>query len=245
MGFSGGVKTASIGLAGRRTINQNHALLPHPKAKTGHYLDNPMRMEVEEIGQRMGVQFALNAILNDRKEIINVLFGDPTLVMENGIPLVKSLCQVPVKGTYDLVIASAGGYPKDINLYQSQKALTHASLITKDGGTVILLAACSEGIGSKGYEKFMDGVTSFQEVFRKFNDQGFEVGPHKAFLVARDASRLNIQLLSIMDPDLVREFLLSPIVDLKMKLSKAISELPPSGRVAIMPNATITIPVIE
>ncbi len=189
MGFSGGVKTAAIGLAGRETINRNHALLPHPNAKTAHFEDNPMRQEVEEIGKRIDVQFALNAILNNDIEIVKIIAGTPLSVIEKGIVLAKSICQVSVAHPYDLVIASAGGHPKDINLYQSQKALTHAALLTRDGGTIILLAECPDGPGSDGYEKFMDGVTSFDQIFEKFNRDGFEIGPHKAFLVARDASR--------------------------------------------------------
>jgi lactate racemase len=245
MGFSGGVKSAAVGLAGRKTINQNHALLPHPSSKSGHYFDNPMRIEVEEIGKRMTVHYALNAILNNDKEIIKVLAGDPIQVMETGIPLVRSLCQVSVDGVYDLVIASAGGYPKDINLYQSQKALTHASMITRDGGTVILLAACAEKIGSEGYRKFMDGLTSFTEVFNKFNQHGFEVGPHKAFLVARDASRVNIKLLSTIDPSTVNKLLLTPINDFNATLDQAIKNNSDSMRIAILPIATITIPEIQ
>jgi lactate racemase len=245
MGFSGGVKTAAIGLAGRSTINQNHALLPHPLAKTGHYADNPMRQEVEEIGKRIGIHIAVNAVLNNHKEIVRVIAGDPVAVMETGIQLARAICQVSITHPYDLVIASAGGHPKDINLYQSQKALTHAALLAKDNGTVILLAACSEGPGSTGYEKFMEGVTSFSDVFNRFKNQGFEVGPHKAFLVARDASRVHVHLFSSMAPSQVQKLLLTPIVNLDQEITHALNNLSPSARVAIMPIATITIPVME
>jgi nickel-dependent lactate racemase len=245
MGFSGGVKTAAIGLAGRSTINQNHALLPHPQAKTGHYADNPMRQEVEEIGKRIGIHFALNAVLNNNKEIVRVIAGDPVAVMEIGIQLARSICQVSFNHDYDLVIASAGGHPKDINLYQSQKALTHAALLTRDNGTVILLAACPEGAGSSGYETFMEGVTSFTDVFNRFKSKGFEVGPHKAFLVARDASRVHVQLYSSMPPPQVQRLLLTPVVNLQQTILATLNGLSSSSRVALMPIATITIPVMD
>ncbi len=184
-------------------------------------------------------------VLNNNKEIVRAIAGDPVEVMETGVRLARSICQVSVNHSYDLVIASAGGHPKDINLYQSQKALTHAALLTKDKGIVILLAACPEGPGSKGYEKFMEGVTSFSEVFARFKTQGFEVGPHKAFLVARDASRVHVNLLSSMPAWQVQKFLLDPVVNLNQTVQQALTQLPPSARVAIMPIATITIPVIE
>ena len=117
MGFSGGVKSAAIGLAGRETIVKNHSLLTHPLAKTAHYFDNPMRQEVEEIGERAKVHLALNAILNNDKNIVKVIFGEPVAVMKAGIPLVQQLCQVNIKKPYDFVIASAGGYPKGTSTF--------------------------------------------------------------------------------------------------------------------------------
>jgi nickel-dependent lactate racemase len=244
MGFSGGVKTAAIGLGGRSTINHNHAMLSHPLARTGRYEDNPMRQDVEEIGKVIGVHFAVNAILNTDKKIVKVLAGNPVEVMQLGIQQARQLCQVNVSHTYDLVIASPGGYPKDINLYQSQKALTHAAMLARDNGVVILFAACSEGIGSTGYEHFMEGLSTFDQVFRKFSEQGFKVGPHKAFQIARDASRVRVILVSQMDPDLVRRLLLTPFSDLHSALEYAGSLLPVNAETAIMPIAVITIPVL-
>jgi nickel-dependent lactate racemase len=245
MGFSGGAKSAAIGLAGRKTINQNHALLSHPLAKTGHFVDNPMRQEVEEIGQRMDIQFALNAILNNNKEIVRVLAGQPLAVIEAGVPIARSICQVRVDHLYDMVIASAGGHPKDINLYQSQKALTHAALLTRDNGIIILLAECPDGPGSSGYEKFMDGITSFDQVFKRFSQQGFAVGPHKAFLVARDASRVRIRLYSSMKPQTTNRLLLTPVTDVNQAINQALDDLAGSPRVALMPIAAITIPMLQ
>ena len=162
MGFSGGVKSAAIGLAGKRTVNTNHAMMSDPKAQIGRYDDNPCRQDVEEIGQMIGVHFALNAVLNENRQIIHALAGDPVAVMQAGIPLVREVFQVAVAEPFDLMIVSPGGHPKDINIYQAQKALGHATLVTQPGGTVILAAACPEGTGSKGYEAFMadPGMTS-------------------------------------------------------------------------------------
>jgi nickel-dependent lactate racemase len=243
-GFSGGVKSAAIGLAGRDTINQNHAMMTDLDAQLGCYDGNPPRQDIEEIGTRIGVHFALNAILNGNKEIVHVVAGDPYDVMEAGIPLSREVSQVGVKDSMDLVIASPGGHPKDINLYQSQKALTHASLITKDGGTVVLVAACPEGTGSRSYQEWMVGVNSLAEVFEKFESGGFRVGPHKAFQIARDASRVRVLLVSQMSPAFVRSLLLTPANDLAAAIDTGLDELPPGGRVGVMPRASTTIPRI-
>ena len=243
-GYSGGVKSAAIGLAGRATINHNHAMMADHGARLGEYEHNPSRQDVEEIGRMVGVSFALNTILNDSKEIIHVAAGIPVDVMEACIPLAKSVCQAEVSAPYDLVIASAGGHPKDINVYQAQKGLAHATLVTKPGGTVIWVAACPEGAGSRGYESWVKNLTSNQEVLDRFASEGFRVGPHKAFQIARDAARVNVLLKSEMDAGFVRQLLLQPVEDLQAVIDAVISELPASARLCIMPMANATIPLL-
>jgi len=243
-GFSGGVKSAAIGLAGRATVNHNHAMMTHPAAALGRYRDNPARQDVEEIGQMIGVQLALNAILNDEKGIVRVLAGAPGAVMAAGIPLAQAICQATVNGRYDLVIASPGGHPKDINLYQAQKGLAHASLIVRDGGVVILAAACPEGTGSRGYEQWVQGMASHQAVLARFAQEGFRVGPHKAFQIARDAVRLKVLLVSEMAPASVRRLLLTPVASLQEGVNTAVAQLPPNPRIALMPKANGTIPLL-
>jgi lactate racemase len=246
-GFSGGVKSAAIGVAGKKTINYNHAMMTDPNAALGNYDNNPARQDVEEIGQLIGIDFAVNAILNSKKQIIKVLAGDPVEVMKIAIPQVKDIYQVPVDAPYDLMIVSPGGYPKDINVYQSQKGLAHASLVMKDGGTVILCASCQEGTGSQTYESWVmdDQISSHDDVFTRFEHEGFQVGPHKAFQISRNASRIKVLLVSDMDDDFVRKLLLHPLPDLQTAVTKALDNLPENVRIGIMPTANTTIPVLS
>ncbi|HEX2979292.1 MAG TPA: nickel-dependent lactate racemase [Anaerolineaceae bacterium] len=243
-GFSGGQKTAAIGLTGRDTINHNHAMLVDPLARIGEYERNPLRQDIEEIGQMIGAHYALNAVLNAEKKIIAAYFGDPAEVMRVGIPTSRSVTQTQVAHPYDLVIASAGGHPKDINFYQAQKALTYAALLARDGGTVILCVACEEGSGSLSYERFMEGVPSFDAVMEKFARVGFQVGPHKAIQVALIGRRVKIIVVSQMPADLVRRFLLVPAPDLQTAVRLAQAALPEIAEVAILPHATNTIPLL-
>jgi nickel-dependent lactate racemase len=242
VGFSGGVKTAAIGLAGASTINSNHALMTHPDSQLGEYDTNPARQDVEAIGQMVGVHLALNAILNQKRQIADVLAGEPRAVMLAGIPLSRLICQVRVSAEYGLTIASPGGHPKDINLYQSQKGLAHAARITRDGGTIILAAACPEGTGSQHYEEWMPGKRSYEEVLARFRAEGFRIGPHKAFQIARDASRVRLMFCSDMDEQFSRALLLNPVKDLQTAVDLALRDLPPGERIAVMPHAVSTIP---
>jgi nickel-dependent lactate racemase len=243
-GFSGGVKSAAIGLAGMKTINHNHSLLNHPDALLGQYETNPVRQDIEEIGRKIGIQLALNAILNQQRQIVYVLAGQPLAVMLNGLPLSRQVCQAVVRQRYSLVISSPGGYPKDINVYQSQKGLAHAALITRAGGTIILVAACPEGTGNSHYEKWMRDKHSYAEILQSFAEEGFRVGPHKAFQIARDASRGRLLFCSEMNSDLARALLLNPVRDLQSGLELALKDLQPGERIGVLPHANSTIPVL-
>lgn len=241
-GFSGGVKSAAIGLAGRPTINHNHAMMTDPRAQLGCYADNPVRQDVEEIGDIIGVHLALNAIINGDKELVHVIAGKPRAVMEIGIPLSIETCQVAVAAPFDVVITSPGGHPKDLNLYQSQKALAHASPVTQSGGTVILAAACPEGSGSRAFETWLAGADSFEQVLARFKREGFRVGPHKAFQVARDAARVRVLLVSDLAPDFVRSLLLTPVHSIDEGLGLALADASTDARVGVLPRASSTIP---
>lgn len=246
MGWSGGVKSAAIGLTARTTINANHALMTEPGAELGHYADNPTRQEVEEIGRMMGVDFALNAILNEHKEIVHALAGDPIQVMREGIPLARGICQVEVSDPFDLLIISPGGHPKDINLYQAQKALGHATLVMKPGGTVILAMACPDGTGSRGYDEFMadPAMNSYEAVLARYKAQGYRLGPHKAWQIARDASRICLITLTDIPAGEARRLLLNPASSPEEALAIARRSLPAVPRVGIMPIANATIPAL-
>jgi nickel-dependent lactate racemase len=242
MGFSGGAKGASIGLASRETIEMNHALLAHPQATTGVFHHNPMRQEVEEIGKKIDLHYCLGTILNEDKEIIDVFFSNPSFVMNAAIPKIKQVFGASAAQPYDLVIASPGGAPKDINLYQAQKGLTHAARITKDGGWVILIAACPEGTGSASFEDYARAAQSQQAILDHFDQGFFQVGPHKAFQIARDALRVNIVLVSEIPPKEVKQWKMTPSPPhlLQSLIDWILNRLPEDARIAILPAATRT-----
>lgn len=244
-GFSGGYKSASIGMCGRKTINHNHALLQDNKSSVGRFEDNPLRQDIEEIGELIGVDLALNAILNEKKEILHVFFGKPQDVILAGIKVIRETELTTIDEPYDLVIASAGGYPKDINLYQAQKALTHASLFCRDGGTVLLAAACNEGVGSQGYVDFMEGITSFEEARDKLFKEGFRVGPHKSFQFGLIAERISYKIKTDIDDAMMNRLLLVKIDDFQEAVNQSILSFNSPPRIAIVPFATATIPQLR
>jgi lactate racemase len=244
-GFSGGTKTAAIGLTARETIRANHSLLLDDRATIASFDQNPLRQDIEDIGERIGVDLALNAVLNSDGNLVKVLFGKPSEVIRQGIEISKSVCQTPVNGLYDLVIASGGGYPKDINFYQAQKAISHACTILKNGGLVILAAECREGIGSPGMERFMKEINSLEDIPKKFQSEGFRVGPHKALLLYRQLSRIKIILVSSLDSQEVKKLFMIPAGTMQTAVSTALTHFSIPPRIAVMPHAINTIPNFE
>ncbi len=240
MGFSGGVKSAVIGLGGRRTIEANHSKIFNPKAKMGIFYTNPMRNEVEEIGKIIRVDIALNVVLNSKKQITSAFYGDPYQVMRKGIESSANVCQVDNNGEYDMVIASPGGYPKDINLYQSQKAITHACTFLKKNGVVILAAACTDGSGNELFEDFFQGKKTWLEIINSFKNQEFRIGPHKAYQFASQLKDHPIILISEMKPEKVRAMLLTPARNISEAVSISKDLLPETPRIAVLPYATHT-----
>lgn len=246
-GFSGGVKSAAIGLAGIETINRNHAMMRDENARLGEFDANPARQDVEEIGRMIGVNFAVNALLNSEKRIISAFAGDPVEVMRAGMPEARALYQVSVDAPFDLMIASPGGHPKDINLYQAQKGMAQAAAVTKAGGVMILCAACPEGSGSSAYESWMMNppMRSHEAVFERFEREGFQVGRHKAFQVSRDAARIHTMLVSDQRDEFTRALLLHPQPDLQTAIDRALERLPANARVGVMPAASATMAALS
>jgi nickel-dependent lactate racemase len=222
-------------------------MLSHPNAVMGLFSSNPMRQDVEEIGKLIGIDFVLNVVINDEKEVIAAYSGNPVEVMLMGIDFIRKKVQLDLHntaGTFDLVIASPGGYPKDINFYQAQKAITHACLFSKQGGVIILAAQCRYGMGSRKFEQFLATKGSFPEVIASFSSMPFEIGPHKAFQLAKQAVNHRIILVSDIPVDQIKKMHLLSAKTLKQAVEFAKDFLPANPKIAVLPYATHTMPKI-
>lgn len=248
MGWSGGVKSAAIGLGSTACISANHSLLSREGAGPCRFEDNPVRQDVEEMGGLIDVDMALNVVMNSKKEIIGVFAGEPNLVMKRGMDLALGLFTAEIESPADLVITSAGGHPKDINLYQTQKALRHGSAAAGKHAPMILVGSCPEGIGSSSYENWTRGKKSHRDVRESFEREEFRVGPHKAMLFAADAEDREVYLISEIPEGTVREMLLTPAGSIQQLIDKIDKSHQAKGlrepfRIAVIPYGNSTVPV--
>ena len=128
-GFSGGAKAVAPGICNRSTIANNHKHFLDSGAKAGKIEGNPIREEIEEIGEMVGINFMVNAVLNSHKKIVRVVVGDVTKAHREGAEYINNIFGVKIDNLADIVITSPGGYPKDIDLYQTHKAMENAMLV--------------------------------------------------------------------------------------------------------------------
>jgi len=166
-GFSGGRKSILPGICGRVTIENNHANMIHPEAFTGNLIGNPVHEEMMEAAQKVSVHcniFNINAITDENYDVIDMVAGEIQTSWKEGVRICQNTYFYPIQEKVDVVITSAGGYPKDINVYQSQKALENAFQAVKTGGTIVLLAECKEGLGDPIFERWIEEANSIEDV---------------------------------------------------------------------------------
>ncbi|MBW6473253.1 MAG: nickel-dependent lactate racemase [Anaerolineaceae bacterium] len=242
-GYSGGVKTVSIGLAGKETITHNHSPLMDDNSVACEYFRNKIRMDIEEIGDFAGVDLALNYIQNSDLQILNVFLENPKTVMQQAIPIIDKLHSVNVEKKYDFDIASAGGHPKDINFYQSQKAISNAKNILKKNASILIIAECKEGIGSDTYFNYVSKFNFPSEVITNFENKEFVIGHHKAYLMAKVQIKHKLYLYSNLAKPIVKSLMMEKVDELAPFINYFTKSV--HANIAVMPNAVSTIPITK
>jgi len=240
-GYTGGYKAVVPGVAGKDTIERNHSLMTLPRAEPAIVESNPVREDLEEAGQLAGLRYIVNVVLDEANQVVAAFSGDPVAAHRPATKIVDSIAKVPIKEKADIVLASAGGYPRDINLYQAHKAIENASHAVKDGGIVILVAQCLEGWGNTTFEKWSTDASQLDEIGRRLS-AGFVLGAHKAFALSKIAKSAEIIVVSDrMEADTI---LLKTFRKTQNALEHAWDSRGKNASILLMPYAMNTLPAI-
>ena len=242
-GYSGGVKAIMPGCSTRAAIQANHSRMVLPECCAGALENNPLRQDIEEAGRMVGVDFILNVVLSEHKEILKAVAGDPVAAHREGCAFLDKLYRIELREAADIVLVSQGGAPKDLNLYQTQKALDNAKHAVKDGGIIILIGSCREGLGEKTFEEWMVSAPSAHSLIERIRRE-FRLGGHKAAAIAMVLERAEVDLVSELDDDFVRSIFLEPQPSAQAALDRAFAKLGPDARVLSMPYGGSTLPRI-
>jgi nickel-dependent lactate racemase len=243
VGYSGGYKALLPGVCSKRTIEKNHSLMLSENAIAGN-INSPVRLDIEEAGAMTNVRFIVNVVLNSKKQIVKAVAGHPIAAHREGVKYIDAMYKVPIAKKYDVVIASCGGFPKDVNLYQAQKGLDNASHAVKDNGTIVLVAECREGFGERTFEEWMRKAKSPDEPLQWIRSN-FVLGGHKAVGFCRVLKKADIFLCSSMDENVVREIFMTPFSDPQTAIDAALEKHGKSASVLLMPYANSTLAMLE
>lgn len=243
-GYGGGRKSILPGISARETISANHAMMTDCYAVTGNLENNPLSDDMIEAAKLVTTDFTLNVVMNTKKEIVASFAGDMETVLLEGVKILDKMAKIPVKEAVDILVISSGGFPKDINLYQALKAVDQGLSAVKEGGTIIFLAECKEGVGNNIFLDWMLKYRTLEKAVTAINDS-FCLGGHKVFYLQKALSRAKIYVTSSMDPkELEETFMLKPVEDVQSLLQKLLGENP-EAKISIFPYGNDSLAALE
>ncbi len=242
-GYSGGRKSLVPGVAGRRTITFNHRMILEPGCRAGVLEGNPAHEDMLEACRLIDPDFILNVVLTTSGRPASVVAGHYDLAHREGSKAADRLLLTEVDEPYDLIVASAGGHPMDIDLRQTHKAMEKACEVLRPGGTLLFYGECSNGAGHRLCEEYLwryDTAAAMEEALRR----EFAVGAHKAWWVVRMGEHYDVHLVSGLDPRFVERCHFKHVPPAR-HAERLRELLVPSARVGVIPNAAFTRPVIR
>ncbi len=241
-GYSGGAKAIMPGVSTREAIQHNHSRMVEPAATAGRLDGNPVREDIEEACRMVGVDFIVNVVLDEHKEIVHAVAGDVVQAHRAGCRVLDRLYGKPTSVRAEIVVVSQGGAPKDLNLYQTQKALDSAKHVVKKGGVIILVGSCKEGLGEEMFKDWMTQSPDAHSMIKRIQTD-FQLGGHKAAAIAMVLEDAEVYLVSELDADFVRRIFLTPFSDVQSAFDAAMQKFGGEASVIVMPYGGSTLPL--
>lgn len=240
-GYSGGAKSIMPGVSNRTAIQVNHSMMVQPEAHAGRLAGNPIREDIEEAAAICGIDYIVNVVLDEHKQIIKAVAGDVTQAHRAGCAFLDTLYRKEIKQKVDIVLVSQGGAPKDLNLYQTQKALDNAKHAVREGGVIILIGSCKEGLGEKTFQTWIEEANKPQDLIDRVQAD-FKLGGHKAAAIAMVLANADVYLVSEMPEELTKKCFLTPFASAQAALDAAFAKLGADAKVLAMPYGGSTLP---
>ncbi len=249
-GYSGGAKTMVIGAGGHATIAATHgyAVLSDPSSRLGN-ADSVFRRFINRAGERVGVDFVVNLVVDADKRLIRAFAGRPAAVYAAGVAFARSVFEVPVPGEADIVI-SVPGAPKNLNLYQATRAAYPAILgprpVLSPGGIVIIPAPCPDGVGEDTSRVWMRDTPDGKSIVEKARREGIPEGTHMAYRFGRFLSHASEVIVtdSHIPDKTIRQVRLTPMATVQEALDYALAVLGKDSKVLVIPHGVAAIPVL-
>lgn len=247
-GYSGGRKVICPGIAGLETVKIWHGprFLEHPRADSGIVEGNPVHQENTRIALMAGCDFIVNVCLDGARRITWVGAGDMIRAWEEGVRFIEKVVKVPVAEPLDIVVTSCAGYPLDTTWYQAIKGLTGALPIVKQGGTIIMAASLSEGLGSPEFQRLMTDNPDLK-LFKQriLGKDYFVLDQWQLEELAKVMERCKVKVVSDgMPPETLRRCYVEPAATVEEAIQDCLAEYGPSAKIGVIPKGPYVLPYL-
>lgn len=239
-GYSGGAKAIMPGVSSYEAIQANHSSMVKEGAFAGNIDTNPVRQDIDEVGEHFKIDFIFNVLQSSDKKVIRAFAGHYIEAHRAACRALDNIYKVVINEKADVVIVSPGGFPKDINIYQAQKSLDNAKHAVKDGGIIILCASCKEGFENSIFENWM--TTKTKEEMIKDIKENFVLGGHKAAAVAMLLMKADIYMVTDYNKTIIENIGFKYFENLQNAIDCAIKRTGETGTIYIMPSGGSVLP---
>jgi lactate racemase len=247
-GYSGGRKVICPGIAALETVKVWHGpkFLEHRLADAGIVEGNPVHEENTRIAQMAGCDFIVNVCIDGRRRVTWLGAGDMIRAWEEGVKFCEAVVKVGVPEPVDVVVTSCAGYPLDTTWYQAVKGLTGALPIVKKGGTIIMAASLSEGLGSPEFQRVMRDHPDLK-LFKKhiLGSDYFVMDQWQLEELAKVVDHCKVKVFSDGLPaDVLRKCYVEPAPSVEQALAESLQEYGPSATLAVIPKGPYVLPYV-
>ncbi len=241
-GYTGGRKAFLPGVASYETIEQNHKHALSSKARALALEGNPVHEDMVDAIKCISDHdiFCIMTVLDRQHRIYAATAGGVNESFHAAIDRALEVFSIEIPAKADVVVAVAP-YPMDVDLYQSQKALENGKMALKDGGILILVAQCRDGVGEDAFVRLLSASPDPSEVLREI-DRGYKLGFHKAAKIVEIAEWAEIWAVSDLDADLLRSIFMCPFPTLQGAIDKAVEVKGKDASVLFLMAASMTVP---
>ena len=244
-GYTGGRKSFLPGVSAYETIEQNHKHALSIEAQSLKLDGNPVNEDMEDAMSFLSSKhiFAIMVVLNRHHGTCACYAGDLKESFRRSTKKADDVFVVNIAKKADIVVAVTA-FPYDIDLYQSQKALDNAKYAVRDGGIIILVSACRDGVGPPNFLNLLGSAATPADALEKIR-HGYKLGYHKAAKMAEIGLRCKMMAVTHLDPETARKAHLTPATSVQAAIDTAICELGKGSKVTFIMDAVITVPKVQ
>ncbi|PKL05812.1 MAG: hypothetical protein CVV53_07560 [Spirochaetae bacterium HGW-Spirochaetae-9] len=205
--------------------------------------ENPVSLEMIHAARIAGVDFIINTVVDDSGRLVEVVAGDLEKAWYKAVQVSESMYLTPIPRKAKVAIAAASGYPRDINLYQAQKALDHADKATVEGGTIIVVAECKEAYGEKIFESFMKAGYTARGIMDEVK-KNFVMGGHKAYGFAKVAAEKKVIFVTSLSEEVVASLFARKASSVEEAVQMALKDQGADADFIVFPEGSVTVPYV-